>query len=102
MSQYAAPPPNLSDRDILLLIDQKLFIVIERIYGNGQPGDLHVLQDRVNSVKQTTDEQLEALRKEQATIRTWQDERSGASGIVRQWLPVMVAITALIVSWFKH
>jgi len=102
VSQYVAPPANLSDRDILLLIDQKLFIMIERIYGNGQPGDFKVLHDRVSAVKQLTDQQLEAIRKEQATIRTWQDERSGASGLVRQWLPMLVALSALMISWFKH
>lgn len=102
MSQYAPPASNLSYRDILLLIDQKLFIVIERIYGNGQPGDFQVLQNHVSEIKKITDQQLEAIRKEQATIRTWQDERSGASGLVRQWLPMLVALSALMISWFKH
>jgi hypothetical protein len=102
VSQYVAPPANLSDRDILLLIDQKLFLVIERLYGNGQPGDLRILHDRVTAVKATTDEQLESLRKEQATIRSWQDERSGGSGLARQWIPILLAFGAVLISWFKH
>jgi hypothetical protein len=32
MSQYVAPAANLSDRDALLLIDQKLWTLIDRLY----------------------------------------------------------------------
>lgn len=34
MSQYVAPGANLSDRDVLLLIDQKLWTLIDQLYGD--------------------------------------------------------------------
>jgi hypothetical protein len=33
MSQYVAPAANLSDRDVPLLIDQKLWTLIDQLYG---------------------------------------------------------------------
>ena len=40
MSQYIAPAANLSDRDVLLLIDQKLWTLIDQLYGNGKAGEI--------------------------------------------------------------
>lgn len=91
MSQYIAPGANLSDRDVLLLIDQKLFTLIDQLYGNGKPGEIDVIHERIT-----------AMKTEQATMRSWQDKRSGSASVVRLWLiPIIAIVISVWAAWSK-
>ena len=89
MSQYVAPGANLSDRDVLLLIDQKLFTLIDQLYGNGKPGEIDVIHERIT-----------ALKTEQSHMRSWQDKQSGSSSVVRLWLiPIIAVLISAAAMW---
>ncbi len=91
MSQYVAPAANLTDRDVLLLIDQKLFNLSDQLYGNGKPGEIALIHDRISALKESL-----------MLLKSWQDERSGASSMAVRWLPIAIALSALAISWAKH
>jgi len=90
MSQYVAPAASLSERDVLLVIDQKRWTLIDQLYGNGKAGEIELMHDRIT-----------CLRTEVAAVKKWQDERSGASSLVARWGPILIAALALVVGQMK-
>jgi len=91
MSQYVTPPPSYTDREILLLLHQQLFMLDSKLYGNGNPGEIYLLHERIST-----------LRAEQALLKSWQLQRSGGSDLLRVWVPIVIAGAALVIAWIRH
>ena len=86
MSQYNPPNPGVTDREILLQVHYSQFMLTERLFGNGQPGEIDTIHGRVSHVRDSV-----------SSLQSWRDKQSGMSATIREWLLPMVAV--IVAAW---
>jgi hypothetical protein len=97
MSQYLAPAPGTSIESMMREVHQQLWTLTQRLYGNGQPGEIDLLHTRISTLGHEFDEFRSVHI---AKLQSWQDERSGAGSLVRIWvIPLIAVAISLAVAW---
>lgn len=92
MSQYIAPPNTSSVETLIREVHQQQWLMSERLFGNGQPGEIDNLHSRISAIKEDGIKYREENRIEISELKLWQAEQGGASAVFRSWLMPIVGL----------